>query len=365
MPQRGLAWPVDAALEPSASELYLVDGRAKGPGNLCRGQGYRQVAQHVQRDCGRQDLGRGALAVAGESCELEAASGQGADGIALGGGDGQVPHARAKYGQQGAFAVSSLGRDPRLAGCGGHGHGPCHVWPIVPEPRQHLAMFLRTLARGERTKDLFGLGHPTRLGKGVRVGGDDIWMLTALRVCLGKKGQGKQRLPQGSVEDVPQIVRVPGVVGADGQGAQVCVPRITKVTQERLREGQSCPGAVFAGVDLEHPARVERRAPWRLLEQELGQVTVGEGVFFGAKGCMLRKAPKQRQNARRRRRGREGFLDHLSQARGVCLDPHPNNDVAVTARICKAPVRQKRRAEHSDALAHCDDLLLLQLAQDA
>jgi hypothetical protein len=28
-------------------------------------------------------------------------------------------------------------------------------------------------------------------------------------------------------------------------------------------------------------------------------------------------------------------------------------------------VRQKRRAEHSDALAHCDDLLLLQLAQDA
>jgi hypothetical protein len=148
----------------------------------------------------------------------------------------------------------------------------------------------------------------------VGVAGGDVGLLRLGGGGALEEGEGVGGPFEGDVVEVPEVVRVPGVLGGEHQRALVGARRAAEVAEERLGQAEHRPGAVVVGAAGDHPAGEERGAPGIVLDAELGQVAVGVDPRVALGGGGAGEAGQEREDVLRVVVLAHGALHFASQA---------------------------------------------------
>lgn len=177
------------------------------------------------------------------------------------------------------------------------------------------------LARGEPIER--ALEHATcfvgvsRPRQRMRIRGDDLGVVRLGGVRRAKPAEGPRGLSERDVHEVAEVVRVPRVGRRASNGLLVGRRCRAEVAEQGLAEGEHGPRAIVVASVLQSPPGVERRPPRMPLDQELGELAVGEDAVVARRWSEPRQAREAREHVCRIERPPERALDLLAQSRGL------------------------------------------------
>jgi hypothetical protein len=114
------------------------------------------------------------------------------------------------------------------------------------------------------------------------------------------------------VEEVPKIVRVPGIVGGGSNRSAVRSDRDFVVAEQRLTERKRGPTSIIIRVVRESAPSAQGRPPRMSLDEQLRKLRVCEQRFVGAFACHSREAVKEGEGIVRVDRAGKRRLDLLT-----------------------------------------------------
>src|SRR5699024_3007470 len=106
-------------------------------------------------------------------------------------------------------------------------------------------------------EDAARLGGMTGSRQGMHVRRDDLRVVGLLSVGRSKPRERAVRGPERHVEQVPEVVRVPGIAWRRRDRLLIGGRGAAEITEQRLTEGEDGPGAIVVAAMRERTTRID------------------------------------------------------------------------------------------------------------
>ena len=167
------------------------------------------------------------------------------------------------------------------------------------EPAQEGLQLARLEALERALQDHPRLAGPTGASERMDVGRDDLGVVGLGVVRRPQPGQGALGLSQRDIEQVPEVVRVPGISGRRRDRLLVGLRGAPKIPEQRLAEGKDRPGAVIVAGVREGAAGIDGGPPGMALHEQLRELAMREHAVVARRWREPREPRQSRQNVGR------------------------------------------------------------------
>ncbi len=154
--------------------------------------------------------------------------------------------------------------------------------------------------------------EPPQACERVRVAGTNLGTVGRPSIGALQPQFSFARASERYVEEVPKIVRIPGIVRGGSDRSAIRSYRDFVVSEQRLTERKRSPTSIIIRVVREGAPSAKRCPPRMSLHEQLGELRVREQRFVGAFACHSREAVQEGKGIVRVDRAGKRRLDLLT-----------------------------------------------------